>query len=223
MFYRFIKLRESERLEARGTCHASRVTAARGAWTAGGCARGWDTCFALTATTRTSGPGELDTASGPIIRHRHIICLTLTKLLLLLFCKLSNVKWNHLLNFLQIQMEFESDDLLQLKWDNYGNSIIDSFKKFRSEETFCDVTLWTEKESLKCHKVILSASSSWFKRLLSRSQGTSCSSVHLSIFTEYPPILSGTLSHSCTSQNWQYLRRIYLSFLKWLQFLGSKA
>ena len=76
-------------------------------------------------------------------------------------------------------MEFESDELLQLKWDNYGNSIIDSFKKFRSEETFCDVTLWTEKESLKCHKVILSASSSWFERLLSRSQGTSCSSVYL--------------------------------------------
>ena len=76
-------------------------------------------------------------------------------------------------------MEFESDDLLQLKWDNYGNSIIDSFKKFRVEETFCDVTLWTEKESLKCHKVILSASSSWFERMLSRSQGTSCSSVYL--------------------------------------------
>ena len=83
------------------------------------------------------------------------------------------------MNLLQIQMEFESDDLLQLKWDNYGISIIDSFRKFRSEETFCDVTLWTENESLNCHKVILSAFSSWFERMLSRSQGTSCTSVYL--------------------------------------------
>ena len=47
-------------------------------------------------------------------------------------------------------METESDDLLQLKWDNFGNSIIASFKKFRGEEKFYDVTLWTERESFKC-------------------------------------------------------------------------
>ena len=76
-------------------------------------------------------------------------------------------------------MEFENDELLQLKWDNYGNSIADSFKKFRVEETFCDVTLWTEKESLKCHQVILSSCSSFFERILSRNQGTSCTSVYL--------------------------------------------
>ena len=76
-------------------------------------------------------------------------------------------------------METKSEDLLQLRWDNFGNSVIASFKRFRGEEKFCDVTLWTEKESFKCHQVILSASSSFFERILSRNQGTSPASVYL--------------------------------------------
>ena len=71
------------------------------------------------------------------------------------------------------------EDLLQIKWDNFGNSVIASFKKFRGEEKFCDVTLWTENESFKCHQVILSASSTFFERILSRNQGTSNASVYL--------------------------------------------
>ena len=94
---------------------------------------------------------------------------------MLLFCKLLN----NLLSLLQIHMETESDDLVQLKWDNFGNSMIASFKKFHGEEKFCDVTLWTEKESFKCHQVILSASSSFFEQILSRNQGTSHASVYL--------------------------------------------
>ena len=80
---------------------------------------------------------------------------------------------------LQIQMETESEDLLQLRWDNFGNSVIASFKKLRGEEKFCDVTLWTDKDSFKCHQVILSASSSFFERILSRNQGSSHASVYL--------------------------------------------
>lgn len=80
---------------------------------------------------------------------------------------------------LQIQMETESDDLLQLKWDNFGNSMIASFKEFRGEGIFCDVTLWTEKESFKCHQAILSASSSFFERILRKNQGTSNASIFL--------------------------------------------
>ena len=72
-------------------------------------------------------------------------------------------------------METESEELFLLKWD----SVIASFKKLRVEEKFCDVTLWTEKESFKCHRCILSASSSFFERILSRSQGTSHTSVYL--------------------------------------------
>ncbi len=80
---------------------------------------------------------------------------------------------------LQIQMEPESDELLQLKWDNFGNSMISSFKKFRDEDIFCDVTLWTEKDSFKCHQAILSASSSFFERILRRNQDTSNASIFL--------------------------------------------
>ena len=76
-------------------------------------------------------------------------------------------------------METESEDLLQLRWDNFGNSVISSFKKFRGEEKFCDVTLWTEKECFNCHQVILSASSTFFELILRRNQGTSHASVYL--------------------------------------------
>ena len=72
-------------------------------------------------------------------------------------------------------METDKEELLLLKWD----SVIASFKKFRGEEKFCDVTLWTEKECFKCHQIILSASSSFFERILSRNQGTSNASVYL--------------------------------------------
>ena len=82
-------------------------------------------------------------------------------------------------NFLQIQMETASDDLLQLKWDNFGNSMIASFKKFRDEDIFCDVTLLTDDEFFKCHQAILSASSSFFERILRRNQGTSNASILL--------------------------------------------
>ena len=80
---------------------------------------------------------------------------------------------------LQIQMDTVRDDLLQLKWDNFGNSMIASFKKFRDEDIFCDVTLWTEKEFFKCHQTILSASSSFFERVLRRNQGNSSASIFL--------------------------------------------
>ena len=58
-FYnRSIKLREFEQLEARGTCLASRVIAATGGLTAGGCVRGRVTCSVLTAITGKDGPGS---------------------------------------------------------------------------------------------------------------------------------------------------------------------
>ena len=90
--YRSIKLREFELLEARGTCLASRVIAATGDLTVGGCVRGRDMCSVLTAITGkdgqgsrnyhyqslitgTSDQGGQDMASGQIIRHRLIIII----------------------------------------------------------------------------------------------------------------------------------------------------
>ena len=76
-------------------------------------------------------------------------------------------------------MECDRDDMIQLKWDNFGDTVIDSFRKFRTEEMFCDVTIWTDEDSFTCHQVILCAFSNFFKRLLSRSQDAPSSAVYL--------------------------------------------
>ena len=45
-------------------------------------------------------------------------------------------------------MECDRDDMIQLKWDNFGDTVIDSFRKFRTAEMLCDVTIWTEEDSV---------------------------------------------------------------------------
>jgi len=53
-----------------------------------------------------------------------------------------------------------------LKWNNYQISLTSAFKHILEEEDFVDVTLSAEGQSLKAHKVVLSACSSYFKNLL---------------------------------------------------------
>jgi hypothetical protein len=53
-----------------------------------------------------------------------------------------------------------------LKWNNYQLSLTTAFKHILEAEDFVDVTLSAESQSLKAHKVVLSACSSYFKVLL---------------------------------------------------------
>ena len=53
-----------------------------------------------------------------------------------------------------------------LKWDDFQENLLASFEELRSDNDFTDVTLACEDQSVKVHKVILSACSPFFKKML---------------------------------------------------------
>ncbi|XP_018561076.1 protein abrupt-like isoform X2 [Anoplophora glabripennis] len=53
-----------------------------------------------------------------------------------------------------------------LRWNDFHSSILSSFRHLRDEEDFVDVTLACDGCSFKAHKVVLSACSPYFRRLL---------------------------------------------------------
>jgi len=57
------------------------------------------------------------------------------------------------------------DELFNVRWNNYTSVIQSVFQKLLDAEKFVDVTLACEGKSLKCHRVILSACSSYFEQL----------------------------------------------------------
>ena len=58
------------------------------------------------------------------------------------------------------------DEKLCLKWNDFQEYLLSSFGELRSDNDFTDVTLACEDQSVKAHKVILSACSPFFKKLL---------------------------------------------------------
>jgi len=56
-----------------------------------------------------------------------------------------------------------------LRWNDFESNLSEGFRNFRSENSFCDVTLACEDNQLQAHKVILSASSNFFKRVLTKN------------------------------------------------------
>ena len=57
-----------------------------------------------------------------------------------------------------------------LKWNDFQANVASSFKKLKDEKDFFDVTLVTEDEKfVSAHKVVLSASSEFFKNILKKS------------------------------------------------------
>ena len=59
---------------------------------------------------------------------------------------------------------------LELTWANFEKNIAQSYKLLRQEEDFLDVTLVSEDEKqVKAHKLVLSACSSFFKKILKNS------------------------------------------------------
>lgn len=59
-----------------------------------------------------------------------------------------------------------SEQQYALKWNDYQASILTSFRHLRDEEDFVDVTLACDERSFTAHKVVLSACSPYFKKLL---------------------------------------------------------
>ncbi|ALC39307.1 lolal [Drosophila busckii] len=53
-----------------------------------------------------------------------------------------------------------------LKWNDFQSSILNSFRHLRDEEDFVDVTLACDERSFTAHKVVLSACSPYFRKLL---------------------------------------------------------
>jgi len=59
-----------------------------------------------------------------------------------------------------------SDQKYNLRWPDYHNSVLSSFRSLKEEEDFIDVTLSCEEQQYSAHKVVLSACSPYFRKLL---------------------------------------------------------
>ncbi|KAK2727340.1 hypothetical protein QYM36_007992 [Artemia franciscana] len=53
-----------------------------------------------------------------------------------------------------------------LKWNNYTDNVLSAFELLRNQEDFVDVTLSCDGKQVKAHKVVLSACSSYFQKIL---------------------------------------------------------
>ena len=56
-----------------------------------------------------------------------------------------------------------------LKWNDFESNFSSAIKTIREESEFCDITLASDTEQVSAHKVILSASSPFFKTVLKRN------------------------------------------------------
>ena len=57
-----------------------------------------------------------------------------------------------------------------LKWNDFQANVTNSFRKLKDEQDFFDVTLVTEDDQfVSAHKVVLSASSEFFKNILRKA------------------------------------------------------
>ena len=61
-------------------------------------------------------------------------------------------------------------ELLNMCWQNFEKNLSDSLKEFRYE--FTDVTLVCDDDQIEAHKIILSSSSLFFKRIFKRNKQT---------------------------------------------------
>lgn len=59
-----------------------------------------------------------------------------------------------------------SEQHYSLKWNDFHSSILSSFRHLRDQEDFVDVTLACDIRSFTAHKVVLSACSPYFRKLL---------------------------------------------------------
>ncbi|XP_037923492.1 longitudinals lacking protein, isoforms H/M/V isoform X2 [Hermetia illucens] len=63
-------------------------------------------------------------------------------------------------------MAVRSHQYFSLRWNNYQSTMTTVFQQLREDQSFVDVTLSCEHGSIKAHKVVLSACSTYFQKLL---------------------------------------------------------
>ena len=59
-------------------------------------------------------------------------------------------------------------DKFCLKWENFQKNINSAFEEWRDDQDFTDVTLACDDEFIDVHKIVLSSSSPFFKRILNK-------------------------------------------------------
>jgi len=62
-----------------------------------------------------------------------------------------------------------SEENYLLRWNDFERNLSEGFKSFKVSNNFCDVTLACEDKQVQAHKVILSASSNFFKNILTNN------------------------------------------------------
>ena len=77
------------------------------------------------------------------------------------------------------------EEKLCLKWHDFQENLSSSFRELKSDHDFTDVTLACEDGHFQAHKLILSTSSLFFRRVLKRTD----KNIHLMIFMT--PLLIG--------------------------------
>ena len=65
--------------------------------------------------------------------------------------------------------KMSDDQQFCLRWNDFQTNMVASFKHLRDEKSFCDVTIATEGQHTKAHKMILCACSPYFKNLLEQN------------------------------------------------------
>ena len=60
-------------------------------------------------------------------------------------------------------------DRFQLQWADFDKNLTSCIKEFRDEDDLCDVTLVCDDDQVKAHKIILSASSTFFQSVIKRN------------------------------------------------------
>ena len=57
-----------------------------------------------------------------------------------------------------------------LKWNDFQTNVVNFFRKLRDEDDFYDVTLVSDdRQQVSAHKIVLSASSEYFRTILKSS------------------------------------------------------
>ena len=55
--------------------------------------------------------------------------------------------------------------VFSLRWTQHQSNMLTVFEKLLASEAFTDVTLACDGGSIKCHKIVLAASSDYFQKL----------------------------------------------------------
>ena len=68
---------------------------------------------------------------------------------------------------------FDNAEKFSLRWNNFQSNLSKTFSSLRSEDEFYDVTLVSDdQEMISAHKLVLSASSPYFKHILTRTKNS---------------------------------------------------